>query len=89
MRTDAVPSDVQNLIACKCTKGCNVRCGCKNSGLKCSVTCKNCIGINYDNSANVAESVHYDFMWTRGNLIYFELCNVSENDISINSDVAV
>lgn len=43
------PDNLLQLISCKCTKNCEVNCGCKKLGIECSVFCKECQGINCDN----------------------------------------
>lgn len=47
-RTPA-PDNLLQLVSCKCTKNCQINCGCKKLGIECSVFCKECQGINCDN----------------------------------------
>lgn len=38
------PSELLNTIFCNCKNGCGSRCGCRKSGLQCSLACGQCNG---------------------------------------------
>jgi hypothetical protein len=43
MANDPAPKSLLELVVCRCKKGCNARCSCRNVGLSCTLacTCKN------------------------------------------------
>ena len=42
---EPAPSDLLNVVRCKCKKRCNNACSCKKNGLRCVSACKHCNGM--------------------------------------------
>lgn len=55
------PPSLLEQIACKCSKGCQGKCGCRKLGIKCSIFCNECAGINCEN-ANIPEICEEDII---------------------------
>lgn len=47
---EPAPKALLSTIFCKCTKGCAGGCGCRKTGMKCSLICANCKGNSCTNS---------------------------------------
>ncbi|KAG5876187.1 hypothetical protein JTB14_032395 [Gonioctena quinquepunctata] len=55
-QTMYLPIRTTELIYCTCTTtNCGKKCGCKKAGLRCSRSCKNCLGETYFNPADITE----------------------------------
>ncbi|GBM87252.1 hypothetical protein AVEN_31982-1 [Araneus ventricosus] len=46
---DPAPESLLQFISCTCKKVCTNACGCRNTGLHCSLLCKHCIGQSCEN----------------------------------------
>src|ERR1700761_2626292 len=53
------PETLLKTISCKCTLGCKGGCSCRKTGIKCSSTCKYCMGQSCMNAPLEAEIVAY------------------------------
>lgn len=51
------PDSVLKMISCNCTKGCGPACGCRKSGLRCTMICGNCHGQSCFNAIPVDEEI--------------------------------
>lgn len=49
------PDALLKSISCKCQKGCGAACGCRKTGLKCSVLCRYCNGDLCENTAEILD----------------------------------
>ena len=59
MTVSPAPQSLLQKISCGCLKGCHTNCGCRKFGIKCSMFCSECAGINCEN-ANVSEIYQED-----------------------------
>ncbi|KAK5649618.1 hypothetical protein RI129_000647 [Pyrocoelia pectoralis] len=50
MKKAPAPQNLLQIISCKCKTNCGAACGCRTSGLKCSIICSNCSGQTCDNA---------------------------------------
>ncbi|KAG5898818.1 hypothetical protein JTB14_018778 [Gonioctena quinquepunctata] len=57
---DPAPELLLNTISCKCKTTCGKMCGCRKSGLKCSVLCHNCNGETCENVVSIRELLDED-----------------------------
>lgn len=51
-----------NILACNCSKECNIVCGCRKHRLKCSVICNNCRGNACLNTMELIEEDDVDIL---------------------------
>ena len=54
------PESLLKMISCKCKTNCGKKCGCRKSGLKCSIICQGCCGQTCDNIIELHEVLDYD-----------------------------
>lgn len=57
---DPAPEFLLKTISCKCKTTCGKMCGCRKSGLKCSVLCHNCNGETCENVVSIRELLDED-----------------------------
>ena len=54
-----VPVKLSKMISCSCKTGCSTRCGCRQLGLKCSVLCSGCNGIDCTNKTECIDDLEH------------------------------
>ena len=69
---EAGPPELLRIVWCGCKGPCGTKCSCRNAGLKCRSTCKECRGLTYSN-APVIEPNSDECDYQRSFLDAFEL----------------